>query len=205
MIHTCQCAYLTRMQSIVVFCGSSAGHQSIYRDTAYEVGAILAGQNIKLVYGGARVGLMGAVADGALDHGGAVVGVIPTFLKTKEVVHERLSLLYEVSNMHERKMKMHELSEGVIAMPGGWGTMEELFEIMTWGQLGLHRKPIGILNVAGYYDAFLGLLERMVQDGFLNEVFQGMLVVSEDIIELLSMMRNYAPPVVPKWIHKNEV
>lgn len=192
------------MQSIVVFCGSSEGYQDIYREVAYDTGAILAERGIRLVYGGARVGLMGAVADGALNNGGTVIGVIPSFLKTKEVAHEHLSQLLEVDTMHERKMKMHELSNGIMALPGSWGTMEELFEMLTWAQLGLHRKPIGILNVNNYYDPLLAMINLMVDDGFLKEMFRGMILVSQDPVELLEMMQSHEPINVPKWINKEE-
>lgn len=188
------------MKSIVVFCGSSEGFNEIYRETGYELGAILAEKNIQLIYGGAKVGLMGAVAEGALQHEGKVIGVIPHFLRTKEVAHEGLTEMVLTDTMHERKMKMHELSDGIIALPGGWGTIEELFEMMTWAQLGLHPKPIGILNVNGFYEPLLALLNNMIEEGFLKEVYRKMVMVSEDIIELLEMMENYIVPDIPKWI-----
>ena len=193
------------MKSIVVFCGSADGYSELYKEVAYELGAILAERRIGLVYGGGKIGLMGAVADGALNNGGKVTGVIPDFLKTKEVAHEGLTKLITVDSMHTRKLRMHELSDGIIAMPGGWGTMEELFEMMTWGQLGLHQKPIGILNVNGYYDALTALITAMVSEGFLKEIYQEMILVSQDPIELLEMMANYTPPDVTKWIKKDEV
>src|SRR5579871_5059480 len=139
------------MKRIVVFCGSSSGTDGVYAEQAYMTGATLAKLGIGLVYGGARVGLMGAVADGALAHGGEVIGVLPRFLSGKEIGHEGLTDLVLVDTMHERKMKMHDLSDGVITLPGGFGTMEEMFEMLTWGQLGIHRKPIGLLNIAGFY------------------------------------------------------
>lgn len=193
------------MKSIVVFCGSADGYSELYKEAAYELGAILAERRVELVFGGGKVGLMGAVADGALNNGGKVIGVIPDFLKTKEVGHEGLTKLITVDSMHARKLRMHELSDGIIAMPGGWGTMEELFEMMTWGQLGLHQKPIGILNVNGFYDAFTALVTNMVTEGFLKEIYQEMLLVSPDPLELLDMMNNYTPPEVKKWIDKEEV
>jgi len=188
------------MKSIVVFCGSGEGYNEIYRETAYLLGKTLAAQNIRIIYGGAKVGLMGALADGALQHGGEIVGVIPYFLKTKEVVHEGLSELITVDTMHERKLKMSELSDGVITMPGGWGTMEELFEMLTWGQLGLHVKPVGLLNVNGYYDALKALSDNMVQEGFLDEYVNATLLISESIEELIEQMTAYVPPAAPKWI-----
>jgi uncharacterized protein (TIGR00730 family) len=188
------------MKSIVVFCGSSDGYNEVYKETAYQLGAFLAERNIRIVYGGAKVGLMGALAEGSLANGGKVIGVIPDFLCTKEVVHEGLTELITVKTMHDRKMKMHELSDGIIAMAGGWGTMEELFEMMTWAQLGLHPKPIGLLNVNGFYEPLLALLGIMTEEGFLKEVYRSMIQVSGDIIELIELMDNYEVPILPKWI-----
>jgi uncharacterized protein (TIGR00730 family) len=182
------------MKSIVVFCGSSEGYNECYREAAYELGQTLAGRNIAVIYGGAKVGLMGALADGVLHNGGKIVGVIPTFLQTKEVAHDGLTELITVHTMHDRKLKMHELSDGIIAMPGGWGTMEELFEMMTWSQLGLHRKPIGLLNVNGYYDALVALCSNMVQEGFLNENVKATLLSNESINDLLEQMESYVAP-----------
>ncbi len=188
------------MDSIVVFCGSGLGNNDSYREAAYLVGATLAALNIKVIYGGARVGLMGAVADGTLNAGGEVVGVIPGFLKTKEIAHAGLTELITVDNMHERKLKMHELSDGVIALPGGWGTMEELFEMLTWGQLGLHKKPIGLLNTNGYYNALNTLCDTMVKDGFLDADTRAMLLSANNINDLLTAMNAYQPIDIPKWL-----
>jgi len=191
------------MKSIVVFCGSGDGYDPIYRDTAYELGAVMGERKIQVIYGGAKVGLMGALADGALENNGTVTGVIPHFLKTKEVAHEGITEMILTETMHERKMKMHELSDAIIAMPGGWGTMEELFEMMTWAQLGLHRKPIGILNTNRFYEPFMALMDIMTEEGFLKELYRDMLIVSEDIFELLEKMENYQVPEIPKWITKH--
>jgi uncharacterized protein (TIGR00730 family) len=188
------------MKSIAVFCGSGDGYNEIYRETAYLLGKTLAEQNIRIIYGGAKIGLMGALADGALQHGGKIAGVIPYFLKTKEVVHEGLTELITVETMHERKLKMSELSDGIITMPGGWGTMEEMFEMLTWGQLGLHVKPVGLLNVNGYYDALKALSDNMVQEGFLDECVNATLLISDSIEDLMEQMETYTPPEVPKWI-----
>ena len=188
------------MKSIVVFCGSGDGYNEIYRETAYQLGKTLAEQDIRVIYGGAKVGLMGALADGALQHGGKIVGIIPYFLKTKEVVHEGLTELITVETMHERKLKMYELSDAIITMPGGWGTMEEMFEMLTWGQLGLHAKPVGLLNVNGYYDALKALSDNMVQEGFLDEYVNTALIISESIEYLMEQMAAYVPPITPKWI-----
>jgi uncharacterized protein (TIGR00730 family) len=190
------------MKSIVVFCGSNEGYNEVYKERAYELGAVLGERNIRLVYGGAKVGLMGALAEGSLQNNGRVIGVIPEFLSTKEVAHDGITEMIMVRTMHERKLKMHELSDGIIAMPGGWGTMEELFEMMTWAQLGLHPKPIGILNVNSFYSPLLALLNTMTEEGFLKEVYKDMIIVSEDVFELLDLMNNYEVPDIPKWITK---
>jgi uncharacterized protein (TIGR00730 family) len=154
---------------IAVFCGASTGHAPHYIESAREVGRMLAGRGIGVVYGGGHVGLMGAVADAAMEAGGRVVGVIPTFMTHKEVAHERVSELIMVRDMHERKMVMHQRSDAVIALPGGFGTMDELFELLTWRQLGLHAKPMGLLNVNGFYDGLLAQMAHMAREGFLHD------------------------------------
>ena len=181
------------MKSIVVFCGASEGNKACYKEAATQLGKELAARNINLVYGGAKIGMMGAVADAALMAGGTVTGVIPHFLRTKEVAHEELTEMIAVENMHQRKLKMHELSDGIITLPGGWGTMEELFEMLTWAQLGLHGKPVGMLNVNGYYNALDALCDTMVTEGFLSAATRGMLLISDSIDALLEMMGNYHP------------
>lgn len=188
------------MKSIVVFCGSAEGYNEVYREAAFELGEMLASMNIRIVYGGAKVGLMGSLAEGALQQGGKIVGVIPGFLKTKEVAHEGLTELITVETMHERKMKMYELSDGAITLPGGWGTMDEMFEMLTWGQLGLITKPVGLLNINGFYEALKALSDNMVQEGFLNEYVNETLLISDSPAELLEQMRNYVAPEAPKWI-----
>lgn len=193
------------MNSIAIFCGSSAGNNIIYRDQAAVLGQSLARRSIRIVYGGAKVGLMGVVADSALAAGGDVIGVLPGFLKSKEIAHTGLTELISVESMHERKTKMHELCDGIIALPGGYGTLEELFEIITWAQLGLHHKPVGVFNIDGFYDHLIALLRGMMSNGFLKEVNFKMLLVSSDIEELLSLMANYRPPMVGKWISEAEV
>ncbi|WP_080778228.1 LOG family protein [Chryseobacterium phocaeense] len=193
------------MKSITVFCGSSFGSDDIYKEQAILLGQTLAKQNIRLIYGGADVGLMGAVADGALQENGKVIGVLPHFLQSKEIAHKNLTELVIVETMHERKTKMNDLCEGVIVLPGGYGTLEEFFEMITWAQLGLHKKPIGILNIDGFYDDLIQLVQTMVDKGFLKQVNRDMLLVSENIDELLEMMRNYVAPTVGKWISKEEI
>ncbi len=192
------------MKRITVFCGSSAGTERIYEQQAYALGKTLAQLNIGLVYGGAKVGLMGAVANGVLEHRGEAIGVLPHFLSSKEIAHEGLSELILVDTMHERKTKMHELCDGVITLPGGFGTMEELFEMLTWAQLGLHQKPIGILNVNGFYDELMALIQTMVDKGFLKPVNQRMLLIDDTIGGLLEKMQSYVAPEVAKWIKKEE-
>lgn len=193
------------MKRITVFCGSSFGTEDIYRSQAFELGQTLAKQNIELVYGGAKVGLMGAVADGVLENNGKVIGVLPNFLRSKEIAHTNLTELIVVESMHERKIKMNELCDGVIALPGGFGTFEELFEMLTWAQLGLHKKPIAILNIDGFYDSLLVMIQNMTDKGLLKEANQKMLLVSDDIEDLLEKMKNYVPPTVGKWIDKEKV
>ncbi|MGO4293715.1 TIGR00730 family Rossman fold protein [Chitinophaga sp. RAB17] len=188
------------MKRIVVFCGSSAGKDPVYMEQAKLLGAALAERQLTLVYGGAKVGLMGAVADGALNAGGQAIGVLPHFLQQKELAHEGLTELILVDTMHERKTKMNELCDGVIALPGGFGTMEELFEMLTWGQLGLHKKPIGLLNINGFYDALIELSKTMTSNGFLKAENRDMLLCSNDINDLLQQMEQYEPPANSKWI-----
>lgn len=192
------------MKRITVFCGSSFGTEEIYKEQATLLGKTLAKENIELVYGGANVGLMGAVADGVLNEGGKAIGVLPNFLRSKEIAHLGLTELILVESMHERKTKMNDLSDGVIALPGGFGTLEELFEMLTWAQLGLHKKPIAILNINGFYDALIQLTETMVEKGLLKEVNQQMLLVSDNIDDLLDKMKNYVAPTVGKWIDKEK-
>jgi uncharacterized protein (TIGR00730 family) len=188
------------MRSVCVFCGSSPGFDSIYSDTADLLGRTLARRRLTLVYGGAHVGLMGRVADGALAEGGHVIGVIPQSLVDREVAHTGLSDLRIVATMHERKAMMESLSDGFIAMPGGMGTFEEVCEIFTWGQLGLHAKPCGLLNVRDFYAPFLSLLDTAVDAGFLKAVHRDMVLVDSDPASLLDAFESYAAPKATKWI-----
>lgn len=193
------------MKRITVFCGSNDGTNEIYKSQATLLGQKLAKLNIELVYGGAKVGLMGCVADGSLNHRGKVIGVLPHFLKSKEIAHEHLTELILVDTMHERKMKMYELSDGIIALPGGFGTLEEFFEMLTWAQLGLHKKPIGILNILGFYDSLNTLIHTMVETGFLKAIHLQMFLVSDDIDKLIEKMKNYVAPSIEKWISKETI
>ncbi len=193
------------MKRIAVFCGASAGSNPVFMEVAARVGRVLAQRQIELVYGGASIGLMGAVADGALAAGGKAIGVLPGFFTKREVAHESLTQMIVVNTMHERKMTMHDLSDGIIALPGGFGTMEELFEILTWGQLGLHQMPIGLLNVNGFYDALIQMIQTMVDNGFLLEINRQMLLVSDDIEDLLEQMHRYQAPEMGQWLKREGV
>lgn len=187
------------MRRISVFCGSSSGADKKFEAQAFKLGETLADRNIGLIFGGANVGLMNAVANGALSRAGEVIGVLPVFIKEKGIAHGNLTELILVETMHERKNKMSELSDGVIALPGGFGTMEEFFEVLTWGQLGLHKKPAAILNIDGFYDPMITLTLSMVENGFLKEANRKMLLISNDIDDLLDQMENYTAPAVSKW------
>ena len=193
------------MNRITVFCGSSKGSDPAFEDQAYNLGQKLALEHIELVYGGANVGLMGAVANGVLENLGNAIGVLPSFLKSKEIAHNGLTELIIVDTMHERKIRMNELCDGVIALPGGFGTLEELFEMLTWGQLGLHTKPIGILNINGFYNDLINFLDNMVSQGLLKDANRKMVLVSEHIDDLLTKMKTYEPPKIGKWITNKTV
>ncbi len=188
------------MKGIAVFCGSSAGTDPVYREHTAKLGQVLAERGIRIIYGGGRVGLMGVLANAALEAGGMVTGIIPGFLQIREVAHPGLTEMIRVDSMHERKARIEQLSDGAIALPGGFGTLDELFEMLTWGQLGLHDKPVGVLNIRGYFDPLLVIVKTMVDEGFLRADHQDQLLVSEDIATLLNAMSGYKPPTVEKWI-----
>ncbi len=187
------------MKRVCVNCGSSPGARPEYVGAATSLGRTLAEKGIDLVYGGAEVGLMGAVADAVLEGGGSVIGVIPEFLDDK-VGHARLSELHVVKDMHERKDKMARLSDGFIAAPGGMGTLEEIFEALTWAQLGLHGKPCGFLNVGGYYDHLLGFLDHAMEERFIKPEHRDMVIVETASEALVQKLMNYEAPVVDKWL-----
>jgi uncharacterized protein (TIGR00730 family) len=172
----------------------------VYRTVAAELGRVLAARGIRVVYGGARVGLMGAVADAALAGGGQVIGVIPQRLVEKEVAHGDLSELRVVGSMHERKAVMAELADAFIALPGGFGTVEEFFEMLTWSQLGLHRKACGLLNVDGYFDQLLAFVDHSMEQGFVRREYRALISVAESAGELLDLLKAFEAPVVEKWI-----
>ena len=182
------------MRRVCVFCGSNAGARPAYADAARALGAVLAARRIGLVYGGGRVGLMGVLADAALAAGGEVVGVIPRALATKEIAHDGVSELRVVASMHERKAEMAALADGFVALPGGFGMFEELLEVVTWAQLGLHAKPTGILNVAGYFDAFHALVERAIEERFVHPGYRALLTYAENAEDLLDAMRRWRSP-----------
>jgi len=169
------------------------------------LGQTLAARDIGVVYGGANVGLMGSLAQGVLSENGKIIGVLPGFLKEKEIAHPNLTELILVESMHERKKKMNELSDGIIALPGGFGTLEEFFEMLTWAQLGLHKKPVAILNIGEFYTKLVELMQHMVDTGFLKEINKNMLIVSDNIDELLGKMNSYSAPSVGKWISNDVV
>ena len=188
------------IRSVCVFCGSSSGKLDEYRTAATVLGQLLADRHIRLVYGGATVGLMGTIADACLSQGGEVIGVIPQTLVDKEIAHRGLTELRVVQTMHERKALMSDLSDAFIALPGGLGTFEEFFEVATRSQLGLQRKPCGFVNVAGYYDGLLLQADRAVRDGFLRPQHRRMLLTGEDPGSVLDLLFEHVPPVVGKWI-----
>lgn len=189
---------------VCVFCGASPGVLPIYRTAAHAFGALLAAQQVELVYGGAAIGLMGAVADGVLAGGGHVIGVIPRALTGREVAHGGLPDLRVVESMHERKALMADLSDGFVALPGGIGTLEELFEVWTWSQLGLHQKPCALLDVQGFYAGLASFMDHVVAQGFLKPVHRATLIVESEPTRLLERMRSYRPGSVTKWIEPSD-
>jgi hypothetical protein len=187
------------LRRICIFCGSSSGTREVYRQTAQTVGRLLCRRGIELVYGGGHVGLMGIVADACLNEGGRVIGVIPQALADREVAHTGLTELRIVSSMHERKALMADLSDAFISLPGGYGTWEEFFEVLTWSQLGIQRKACGVLNVDGYYDPLLEMADRALSEGFLRDVHRNLLLSDSDPERLVDRLSNYAVPAVDKW------
>ena len=193
------------MQRICVFCGSNPGARAEYMQAARDLGRALAEGGIGLVYGGASVGLMGAVADAALAAKGEVIGVMPRSIVEREVAHGRLRDFRVVGSMHERKALMAELADGFIALPGGLGTLEEFFEVWTWAQLGEHSKPLGLLNVAGYYGPLLAFFEQLVSERFVRPEHRAMVMVEEEITALLAGFAGYRAPAVSKWIGRDTI
>lgn len=185
---------------LCIFSGSNVGSKPIYVEAAAQLGRTLAKQGIGVVYGGSSVGLMGAMADAALAQGGEVIGVIPRALVEKEMAHSGLADLRVVESMHQRKALMSELSDGFIALPGGIGTLEELFEVWTWAQLGYHQKPCSLLNIAGFYDGLSAFLDHVAAEAFMKQAHRSMLIVEQDIDTLLAAIQAYRAPQVTKWI-----
>jgi len=190
------------MKRIAVFCGSNRGAHPAYAEAAARLGALLAREKIELVYGGGMVGLMGIVADAALKNGGHVIGVIPQSLVIKEVVHEKLPDLRVVKNMHERKALIAELSDGFIALPGGYGTFEEFCEVLAWSQLGYHQKPFGLLDVAGFYRGLLEFLDHATREGFIRPQHRGLVMVEDSAEKVLERLKRFQPPAEVKWVGK---
>lgn len=190
------------VRSVCVFCGASTGANPAYRDAAIALGQAIAQRGLKLVYGGGAVGLMGIVANAAMAAGGEVIGIIPQSLLDAEVGHKGLTRLEVVDGMHARKARMAELSDAFIALPGGLGTLEELFEVWTWGQLGYHAKPLGLLDVNGFYEKLGGFLDHVVEEGFVRPQHRAMLQLAQQPDELLDAMDSFVAPVVPKWVDK---
>lgn len=188
--------------SVCVYCGSSKGSSPVYADAAKSLGRALVKQNLSLVYGGGHVGLMGIVADAVLEAGGEVTGVIPKALMDSEVGHDRLTRLLVVKDMHERKAIMAEHADGFIAMPGGIGTLEELFETLTWAQLGFHEKPIGLLNVAGFYDPLIEFLRHQTSQGFLRAEHKELLLVETESDSLIEQLKNFTMPEGVSWLSR---
>lgn len=190
----------TVLRRLCVFCGSSTGNRPAYRAAAEYIGSFLADKGIALVYGGGKVGLMGVLADAALRAGGEVIGVIPEHLMVREVGHRGLSRMHVVASMHERKALMADLSDGFLALPGGFGTLDEFCEVLTWSQLGLHQKPCGLLNIEGYFNAILEMFDRAVSDGLLRKENREMVLAGDHIEEMLKMMEAWRPATIEKWL-----
>lgn len=188
------------MKRICVFCGSSVGSNEIYKTEAARLGKVLADQQIELVYGGGNVGLMGIIADSILENGGVCIGVIPKSIADLEIAHKQLTQLHIVDSMHERKLLMGELSDAFIAMPGGFGTLDELSEVLTYNQLRIYDKPMGLLNTEGYFNGLLKFFNHAVNENFVREEHRNNIIVSNDPSELISQLKDYEPVVIKKWI-----
>lgn len=189
------------MRSICVYCGSSDKANSTYLHAAYEMGAVIAARGLQLVYGAGGIGLMGAIANGALENGGEVIGVLPEIFNTPTLAHNGLTRLEIVENMHQRKARLAELADAFIALPGGYGTLEELFEILTWAQIGLHQKPVGLLNVRRYFDPLLELVEKASSEGFIYHEHRGLFTSCDDPNSLLEALQNHNPPAgLERWL-----
>lgn len=187
------------LERITVYCGSSTGSSELFKEGAVQLGKELSRRNITLVYGGASVGIMGTLADSVLEANGKVIGVIPQLLEEREISHNHLTELYKVKTMHERKSKMVELGDGFIALPGGPGTLEEIFEVITWAQIGLHQKPIGFLNINHYFQPLMDLFQHMIDQGFLQEQYKSLAIIDSDPAALLDKFNNYKPSQIKTY------
>jgi uncharacterized protein (TIGR00730 family) len=193
------------MKSLVVFCGAGAGNQPEYAQQAYSFGRLLADRGIQLIYGGASIGVMGAVANGCLENGGEVIGIIPDFFMTKEVAHHELSQTIVVKTMHERKLLMYKMADGAVVLPGGFGTMDEFFEVLTWAQLGMHKKPIGILNVLGYYTSLLKFIEQAQKAEFVSPEDRNIVLSAVSPTDLLQKMAEYQATPRKVWVSLDDL
>ncbi|TGL53454.1 TIGR00730 family Rossman fold protein [Leptospira meyeri] len=196
---------MNQIKNIAVYCGSAPGFDPNFMTAAYELGEYLANQQICLVYGGASVGLMGAVANGCLSKNGSVTGILPKFLKKKEIEHSGLGNLILVDSMHERKRKMFDLSDAFVVLPGGFGTMEEFFEVITWSQLGLHYKPVVLLNWNGFYNPLVQMFQSMVEAGFLKKENMNLVLILSETKDILSHLQNYSPSTTEKWLSEDAI
>ncbi|WP_028210427.1 TIGR00730 family Rossman fold protein [Paraburkholderia mimosarum] len=192
------------MKAVCVYCGSSPGANPIHTEAAQAFGRALVAANLALVYGGGKVGLMGVIADTVMAGGGRAIGVIPELLVDKEVGHAGLTELHVVPDMHQRKKMMADFSDAFVALPGGAGTLEELFEVYTWAQLGYHRKPVGVLNIGGFYDPLMGLLDHTVREGFMRQTYRDMLQTDSDPVALIAKLKRYHAPAKDKWAQQRE-
>jgi len=188
------------MKSVCVFCGSRTGENSLFAEQAYLFGSLLAADGLTLIYGGAKVGMMGAVADGVIDNGGKAIGVLPVFFQKKEIAHNNLQELILVNSMHERKVKLIDMSDAFVALPGGFGTLDELAEVLTLSQLGKYRKPLGLLNTDGFFDNMLAFFLKMHTDGFIKDEHLQLYHASPDAHALITWLKNYKAPKVKRWI-----
>jgi uncharacterized protein (TIGR00730 family) len=193
------------MKSLLVYCGSNPGVNPIYKETAVALGKEMVERKIRLIYGGGSLGLMGTIANTVMENGGEVVGIIPSFLDKMEVGHPNLTEIHVVESMHERKALMEQMCDSVITLPGGYGSMDELFEILSWSQLGLHNKPVGLLNINGFYDPLVAQLDLMVREGFLKQPNREIIQVSDSIAEIFELMDAFVPQKTMKWLERDNI
>lgn len=196
---------MSKLKSICVFCGSKSGNDQQYQQSAIELGRLMAQQKITLVYGGGSIGLMGVIADAVLESGGQVIGVIPRQLATRELIHPGVTEMHVVEDMHTRKAKMSECSDAFIAMPGGFGTLEELFEVVSWVQLGIHSKPMGLLNTSGFYDPLLNMIEHCIETEFIKQKYRDLIIADESPSTLIDHLQRHELPVVEKILDPDQI